>query len=60
MSKTSPTLPDDVEHGDLLPRVQELERKMALLERLQVQINGSNGDVVFTRDNAVIRIGNQT
>lgn len=44
----------------LQDRVAELEAFAEQMKRLEIQINGSNGAIVFTRDNAVIRIGTQT
>lgn len=41
--------------------VEELKSFRDLLSRLEVQMaDGNNGAIVFTKDNAVIRIGTQT
>lgn len=48
------------ESSDHERRIAELEEFKAKMERLEVTINGSNGAVEFTKQNAVIRIGVQT
>lgn len=54
-------MPDDEQQStDHEERLKKLEKFQALMERLEVTINGSNGAVVFTKENAVIRIGVQT
>lgn len=48
----------DADHEE---RLQKLEKFQALMERLEVQMaDGNNGAVVFTNQNAVIRVGTQT
>lgn len=48
---------ETTDHEERLKELEEFKRKM---ERLEIQINGSNGAIVFTKDNAVLRIGTQT